>query len=99
MARLEFELAYYDSAVYRFNHYTTRTTRFSFIKKIYFLKKDKFWSSSINYHLTISQIYGLPKTHKPGVHLQAIISGIGTAPTRQYRKIFNQIFIPSIWRD
>ena len=23
--RLEFELAYYDSAVHRFNHYTTRT--------------------------------------------------------------------------
>ena len=25
LARLEFELAYYDSAVHRFNHYTTRT--------------------------------------------------------------------------
>ena len=25
MARLEYELAYYDSAVHRFNHYTTRT--------------------------------------------------------------------------
>ena len=25
MARLEFELAYYDSAVHRFNHYTTKT--------------------------------------------------------------------------
>ena len=25
IARLEYELAYYDSAVYRFNHYTTRT--------------------------------------------------------------------------
>ena len=25
IARLEFELAYYDSAVHRFNHYTTRT--------------------------------------------------------------------------
>ena len=24
IARLEYELAYYDSAVYRFNHYTTR---------------------------------------------------------------------------
>ena len=24
-ARLEYELAYYDSAVHRFNHYTTRT--------------------------------------------------------------------------
>ena len=25
IARLEYELAYYDSAVNRFNHYTTRT--------------------------------------------------------------------------
>ena len=25
IARVEYELAYYDSAVYRFNHYTTRT--------------------------------------------------------------------------
>ena len=24
-ARLKYELAYYDSAVHRFNHYTTRT--------------------------------------------------------------------------
>ena len=27
IARLEYELAYYDSAVHRFNHYTTRTPR------------------------------------------------------------------------
>ena len=26
IARLEYELAYYDSSVHRFNHYTTRTT-------------------------------------------------------------------------
>ena len=25
MSRLDFELAYYDSVVHRFNHYTTRT--------------------------------------------------------------------------
>ena len=29
IARLEYELAYYDSAVHRFNHYTTRTPSFS----------------------------------------------------------------------
>ena len=28
IARLEYELAYYDSAVRRFNHYTTRTPPF-----------------------------------------------------------------------
>ena len=27
IARLEYELAYYDSAVHRFNHYTTRTPK------------------------------------------------------------------------
>ena len=27
IARQEYELAYYDSAVHRFNHYTTRTRR------------------------------------------------------------------------
>ena len=26
IARLEYEIAYYDSAVHRFNHYTTRTS-------------------------------------------------------------------------
>ena len=32
IARLEYELAYYDSAVHRFNHYTTRTPkRYSFL--------------------------------------------------------------------
>ena len=30
IARLEYELAYYDSAVHRFNHYTTRTPPRSF---------------------------------------------------------------------
>ena len=32
IARLEYELAYYDSAVHRFNHYTTRTP---LLKKLY----------------------------------------------------------------
>ena len=27
ITRLEFELAYFDSAVHRFNHYTTRTPK------------------------------------------------------------------------
>ena len=31
IARLEFELAYYDSAVHRFNHYTTRTPPLSLV--------------------------------------------------------------------
>ena len=29
IARLEYELAYYDSAVHRFNHYTTRTSLYT----------------------------------------------------------------------
>ena len=31
IARLEYELAYYDSAVHRFNHYTTRTPHQLFV--------------------------------------------------------------------
>ena len=31
IARLGYELAYYDSAVHRFNHYTTRTTPAAFL--------------------------------------------------------------------
>ena len=34
IARLEFELAYYDFAIHRFNHYTTRTPRISLKVKI-----------------------------------------------------------------
>ena len=30
IAQLEYELAYYDSAVHRFNHYTTRTPHYSY---------------------------------------------------------------------
>ena len=32
IARLEYELAYYDSAVHRFNNYTTRTPGFKYSK-------------------------------------------------------------------
>ena len=42
--------------------------------------EDKSWSSLINYHPIIPKIYGLPKTHKPDIHLRPIISGIGPAP-------------------
>ena len=38
IARLEYELAYYDSAVHRFNHYTTRTSPFFLF---YFISKPK----------------------------------------------------------
>ena len=40
-ARLEFELAYYDSAVCRFNHYTTRIHT-QFLKKKRRKKKDEY---------------------------------------------------------
>ena len=35
IAHLEFELAYYDSAVHRFNHYTTRTPPFPFSMNVF----------------------------------------------------------------
>ena len=37
-------------------------------------------NSGFHYHHTIPKIYGLPKTHKPGIPLQTIISGVSTAP-------------------
>ena len=38
IARLEYELAYYDSAVHRFNHYTTRTPPQEFVRVIFLNK-------------------------------------------------------------
>ena len=35
IARLEYELAYYDSAVHRFNHYTTRTPLKIFLQVVW----------------------------------------------------------------
>ena len=40
-ARLEFELDYYDSAAYRFNHYTTRTPPVFFLAKEHNNCKDQ----------------------------------------------------------
>ena len=57
-------------------------------------KEDKFWSLLIDYHPTI-QFYGLPKTHKPGISLQPIISGIGTVLhniTKSFVKKFSLLF-------
>ena len=42
-------------------------------------KEDKSGFSLINYHPTIPQIYGLPKTHKLDIPLSSIISGVGSA--------------------
>ena len=36
-------------------------------------KKDKFWSSLIDYLLIIAKISGLPKTHKPRIPLRTIV--------------------------
>ena len=51
IARLEFELTYYDSAVHRFNHYTTRTPptgRFVFFFVIAMNKSRSVFGSSSN---------------------------------------------------
>ena len=39
IARLEYELAYYDSAIHRFNHYTTRTPPLSVHKAVFSYQK------------------------------------------------------------
>ena len=40
IARLEYELAYYDSAVHRFNHYTTRTPLYYFWVKGFDIRRE-----------------------------------------------------------
>ena len=44
IARLEYELAYYDSAVHRFNHYTTRTP------------PDIFWKIDLKVLMSIARV-------------------------------------------
>ena len=50
IARLEYELAYYDSAVQRFNHYTSRTPPWGMIRQnsqdSAIIKRYAFWSLS-----------------------------------------------------
>ena len=41
IARLEYELAYYDSVVHRFNHYTTRTPPKMFENKTIIVEKKR----------------------------------------------------------
>ena len=72
IAWLEYELTDYDSAVHRFNHYTTKTPPIT--------KKDNFCSSLIDYLPIIPKIYRLIKTHNLWITLQPIISGIGSVP-------------------
>ena len=55
LARLEYELAYYDSAVHRFNHYTKRTplVYFSYICTLRYLSKGIFTNQKIVIFSTI----------------------------------------------
>ena len=50
IARLEYELAYYDSAVHRFNHYATRTltSNLEFLKSQCFMFKSSYVREKIN---------------------------------------------------
>ena len=62
IARLEYELAYYDSAVQRFNHYTTRTLpnklfAVSYWKKALLLFVDPFFPLCQIKRLTLNTIY------------------------------------------
>ena len=47
IARLEYELAYYDSAVHYFNHYNTRTAPLILLLYMYNLKEIKINSDTI----------------------------------------------------
>ena len=66
IARLEYELTYYDSAVHRFNHYTTRTPpkRYEYQCKILFLTSISwYWQQKLINHNTIIN-YGIEKEGK-----------------------------------
>ena len=55
IARLEYELAYYDSAVHLFSHYTTRTHRFFFFLFIT-TKSDRLAGIRLSVYTSKSQI-------------------------------------------
>ena len=59
----------------------TETELFNKSAKQIFQKLDdnKRWKRLINYRPTVPTLYGLPKTHKEGVPMRPIISGIGGA--------------------
>ena len=57
IARLEYELAYYDSAVHRFNHYTTRT-RWT-VKFAFFTNRNLSWADLV-FRSSAAKTWGLP---------------------------------------
>ena len=59
IARLEFELAYYDSAVHRFNHYTTRTNFFVALVLLLFLHIQMVFNSCYRTLITLFNIKNL----------------------------------------
>ena len=48
IAQLEYELAYYNSAVHRFNHYTTRQSLYKYIDQI---RSFLIWQCSYTIHI------------------------------------------------
>ena len=74
IARLEYELAYYDSAVHRFNHYTTRTPPLEkkvdgkYTRMLQAILNESWWQ-----HPTRHQLYG---------HLPPIMKTIQVRRTR-----------------
>ena len=70
IARLEYELAYYDSAVHRFNHYTTRTPPCRLFNAKFILLEEQLW-----YYLTHSWkdkgVHTFPKGTCPKVNVIA----------------------------
>ena len=87
IARLEYELAYYDSAIHRFNHYTTRTPTECFNMTISETQLYKMWQIRF-------KILRLFKCNNPSV---SKVLNILTAsserlepPTLQNKKIRNK---------
>ena len=58
IVRLEYELAYYDSAIHHFNHYTTWTLPHNYYNLEYlFLKTNNIQLYNIKYFCLIQQTY------------------------------------------
>ena len=57
IARLEYELAYYDSAIHRFNHYTTRTPPSSTDRSVSFYQNSSVWLDILAYIYIYIYIY------------------------------------------
>ena len=84
IARLEYELAYYDSAVHRFNHYTTRTPQ-----------RNLWWFSKHSVQVARKLIWGAPtgpSPHQIVTNYRQQQTCLFTSPTLSVSKTATNLF-------